>query len=367
MQLQVSSNIGVCRALPRRPFSECTLTVPAGYQLFSTPDMHRQWIPMLRSTEHTFLSALCMTISFEVVMREASQPDWSHEQWVRKWATNGVRFKAMVNVFGMLLEAVNDSRMQTQEATIATVLQLLNNEIINGDIGAMLTDSPSAFLVSAQAPEMISFFARNSNSSSFERLVQRFDAPAEKSSDAHFTQRESAIKVAGAFIRHLNKKRGDMPSHLGAVSGQPAFLKAFCRVGSVQAFIFGMGGVQFNFPDKTKLIFSPDGNFVSFYHLPSDVGRKVQQKEFVQAELDHTMVLHMPLSIMLSCSPAVNQWLFELLDANEFRQKVKFIKDVLRVWEQNGGPGKGRDKLDWTGMAWQREEPKEPSWGRFDI
>lgn len=240
--------------------------------------------------------------------------------------------------------------------------------LVNGDVGALLADSPSAFLVSAQAPDTISFFARNSGSTSFERYIQKIAAVAtDKKSDVHVAQRESAMKVCNAFIRHLNKKCVDMPAHLGSVSAQPAFLKAFCRVGTVQTFIFGGGGVQFNFPDRTKLLISPDGNFVTFYHLSLEMARQVQQKEVVTEEIDNNLVLHMPLSILLSCSQNLNQTLFELLEANELRQKVQFVKDVCKSWDQNGGPGKGREKFDWSGMSWVRDEPREPSWACFDI
>lgn len=89
-------------------------------------------------------------------------------------------------------------------------------------------------------------------------------------------------------------------------------------------------------------------------------------------------MLHMPLAVMLSYSIGMNQWLKEIAEANELRQKAEFVRDVIRVWEVNGGVGQGREKLDWNGMTWPQGQEgdgegsgsgrkRERSWGVVEI
>lgn len=58
------------------------------------------------------------------------------------------------------------------------------------------------------------------------------------------------------------------------------FIKFFQRVGNVIIWVFGDGALQFNFPDHTKLLFSPDGSWLDFYYLPPSAAAATKMQMF---------------------------------------------------------------------------------------
>lgn len=130
------------------------------------------------------------------------------------------------------------------------------------------------------------------------------------------------------------------------------FVKFYQRLGNVGIWGFGDGSFQFNFPDHTKLVVSDAGAWLDFYHLPAHAAQVVKDGGYVDAaSLADRSVLCFPTNVMLSGSYRGHEF-GTLLETNELKDKVGFIKDVVGLWTREGGLGcMGLKKgVKWEGM-----------------
>ena len=141
------------------------------------------------------------------------------------------------------------------------------------------------------------------------------------------------------------KKRHSNPS---------PFIKFYQRLGNVGVWGFGNGSFQFNFPDHTKLVISEDGTWIDFYHLPTEAAQALRNGDSLKAgALDERKVLSYAVSVML-CGHHGADTFGQVVKANELRQKLEFVRDLVKIWIENGGLGcmqTGTQRLIWTGLA----------------
>ena len=155
------------------------------------------------------------------------------------------------------------------------------------------------------------------------------------------------------------------PGHLGRKRLQVAgpFVKFYQRLGNLGIWGFADGAFQFNFPDHTKLVVSPDGTWLDLYHLPVYAAQKLKQGTPLTAEdLAARDVLSYPVDVLLSgvyedlrCKEHDFK---DVIKANELEAKVTFIRDVVEEWEKNMGLGSmGTDKkrMKWEGLREAKE------------
>ena len=126
--------------------------------------------------------------------------------------------------------------------------------------------------------------------------------------------------------------------------------------------------VQFNFPDHTKIIISADGTWCDFYHLPMEAARDFAQNGTLSpSALDDRRHLSHPLQTLLNFMskpsktskstarkrPEINPMEAGLPEANFFREKIQFIRLVVKEWVTNGGLGlsdmSSEGRLRWKG------------------
>ncbi|KAL8946727.1 MAG: hypothetical protein Q9222_006919 [Ikaeria aurantiellina] len=146
-------------------------------------------------------------------------------------------------------------------------------------------------------------------------------------------------------------------------------LRFYQRLGNVSIWAFVDGALQFNFPDHTKLILHSDGKWIDFFYLPTAVMKRlVAGKALNQQMLDSRRKLSDSPSTFLALSSSssseskdsVKAALASIVQANEVKEKIEFVKDVLGIWTREGGLGKlGKDKyFKWggfqakKGLAW---------------
>lgn len=81
------------------------------------------------------------------------------------------------------------------------------------------------------------------------------------------------------------------------------FIKFFQRLGNAHVWGFGDGSFQVNFPDHTKLVVSPDGTWLDFYHLPLEAACSLRKGKMLEAaSLINRSALRYPTDVMLSGS-----------------------------------------------------------------
>ena len=131
------------------------------------------------------------------------------------------------------------------------------------------------------------------------------------------------------------------------------FIRFYQRLGNVGIWGFGDGSFQINFPDHTKLILSPDGTWLDFYHLSLEAARSLRRGEMLEAtSLVERSALRYPTDVILSGSYRGHDFK-QLVIENELAAKLAFVKDVVGIWREAGGIGcmGGRSDLRWDGMS----------------
>ncbi|KAI0013468.1 kinase-like protein [Xylariaceae sp. FL0662B] len=141
------------------------------------------------------------------------------------------------------------------------------------------------------------------------------------------------------------------------------------RIGDVGCWVFADGHLQFNFPDHTKIVLDATGTWCHFWHLPQEAAEKLAATgELDEAALDERAVLSYPLQTLLNFAtkpairptrnvtrkrPEINPMLQGIPVANNLRQKIEFIKNIVKEWVANGGLGNSNmtreHRQQWTG------------------
>ena len=159
-------------------------------------------------------------------------------------------------------------------------------------------------------------------------------------------------KFARYMSQHLGRNDSDESSPNPSESVGP-FIKFYQRIGNVGVWGFGNGSFQFNFPDHTKLIFSPDGTWLDYYYLPIEAAQALKRGEILEAaSLMERSVMRYPTSVMLKGSYQDHEFKKLILE-NELHAKVSFVKDIVGIWCEAGGLGRmgGKQGLKWEGMS----------------
>lgn len=130
--------------------------------------------------------------------------------------------------------------------------------------------------------------------------------------------------------------------------------------------------LQFNYPDHTKVLISADGMWCDFYHLPIDSARDLREKGVLPSKaLDDRQHLSFPLQTLLNFitkpsrvpkpatrkRPDIDPTIQGIPEANDFRKKVEFIREVVKEWVQNGGLGNSNMKPE-TRLRWMGERER---------
>ncbi|KAI1082774.1 kinase-like protein [Whalleya microplaca] len=142
------------------------------------------------------------------------------------------------------------------------------------------------------------------------------------------------------------------------------------RIGDVGCWAFADGHIQFNFPDHTKIVLDSTGTWCHFWHLPQEAAEKLADSgDLDESALDERAVLSYPLQTLLNFAtkpairptrnvtrnkrPEINPMIQGIPAANHLRQKIEFIRDVVREWVANGGLGNSNmareHRMQWTG------------------
>ena len=185
---------------------------------------------------------------------------------------------------------------------------------------------------------------------------QALKEPFETGSDRYDAKKRGRLALFDKFARYMTHNLGGV--EVGDSKPDPSepvgpFVRFYQRIGNVGIWGYGDGSFQFNFPDHTKLVFSPDGAWLDVCLLPIQSAQALKRGEILDsASLLHRSKLHYPTSVMLKGSYGDNDFRILSLE-NELRAKVVFVKNTVATWLKAGGLGRtiGQQRIKWEGMT----------------
>lgn len=192
------------------------------------------------------------------------------------------------------------------------------------------------------------------------------------SSDIHENEKRRRLNIWTRFAEYMVQNLAadasdETTSSTGHISAG-ASLRFYQRIGNVSIWMFVDGAFQVNFPDHTKLVLHNDGTWIDFFYMPPLVLKRLKAgKALDQQMLDSRKKLgHSPTGLLALCSghkatASESEKIKYIVQENEVKSKIEFLRDVLGIWVQEGGLGKLGKKntyLKWNGF----QEKKGLAW-----
>jgi hypothetical protein len=177
-------------------------------------------------------------------------------------------------------------------------------------------------------------------------------------------ERFKNVGLLDKFGKYMNKRVDDTETDpVDTCESGDHFIHFYQRLGNVGVWRFSDGGLQFNFPDHTKVTIYPDPAgvgefFVDLVHLDVDDAKQLAKFGRLTSEsLERRSLLTLSLSEVLSDSLRSNE--MEIIAANEIKEKLSWIRAVAGCWLKEGGLGRmGEEKLGWMGLRERRDNKK---------
>ena len=184
--------------------------------------------------------------------------------------------------------------------------------------------------------------------------------------DPLHTERGRALSLWSRYATYLAAKVRIEELDTAAPPPTPdTYLAVWQMIGNVQAWYWianpssqDQGGYDFEFADHTKLAISPDGTEIRFtYHPESEMQLDGWPQTSMSRQLE---TLEVPLTTCVNCSSTKNVVIWRVLEANYFRPKLEFVRDVLLMWLGNKGVGQcGTQKMAYRGPLVDRQQQED--------
>lgn len=147
------------------------------------------------------------------------------------------------------------------------------------------------------------------------------------------------------------RPRRTVSASSNAAAAGASFVKFYQRLGNVGIWGFVDGCFQFNFPDHTKLVVSADGSWLDFYHLPPSAAQFLKHGRVLSpTSLADRGVLCYPTDVLLAGQYGAYEF-SDIVNENELRAKVEFVRDVVATWVKEGGLGCMGSNQGWKWMG----------------
>lgn len=178
-------------------------------------------------------------------------------------------------------------------------------------------------------------------------------------------ERMKEIALLDKFGKYMNKQTGNWDPSNGKKVQSTILVHFYQRVGNVGVWRFVDGGLQFNFPDHTKVSVyqQRDENgdekyMVDFVYLLSTDATNLANLGMASGEaLERRGTMSIPLEEILG--DGLRRLEEEVLRTNEIREKLSWIRAVVGCWIKHGGLGRmGEERLGWSGLQERMGEPK---------
>ncbi|KEF63775.1 PLK protein kinase [Exophiala aquamarina CBS 119918] len=178
-------------------------------------------------------------------------------------------------------------------------------------------------------------------------------------------ERMKEIALLDKFGKYMNKQTGNWDPSNGKRVRSTILVHFYQRVGNVGVWRFVDGGLQFNFPDHTKVSVyeQRDENgderyMVDFVYLLSTDATNLANLGMASGEaLERRGTMSIPLEEILG--DGLRRLEEEVLRTNEIREKLSWIRAVVGCWIKHDGLGRmGEERLGWSGLQERMGGPK---------
>jgi serine/threonine protein kinase len=178
-------------------------------------------------------------------------------------------------------------------------------------------------------------------------------------------ERMKEISLLDKFGKYMNKQTGHWDPSNGKRARSTILVHFYQRVGNVGVWRFVDGGLQFNFPDHTKVSVyqQRDENgdeqyMVDFVYLLSTDATNLANLGMASGEaLERRSTMSIPLEEILG--DGLRRAEMEIVRTNEIREKLSWIRAVAGCWIKEGGLGRmGEERLGWSGLQERMGEQK---------
>lgn len=182
------------------------------------------------------------------------------------------------------------------------------------------------------------------------------------------SQRLKEVGLLDKFGKYMHKQMGSISSDTPIPSADESvghLIHFYQRLGNVGAWRFADGGIQFNFPDHTKLVIyqsipsfsEPAETLIDLIYLePRDAKDLASFGQITHEALERRDLKTFSLNAIRR-GEGLRRSELEILRTNEVVEKLDWIRAVIGVWVKEGGLGwMGAEKLGWSGLQEKRED-----------
>lgn len=183
------------------------------------------------------------------------------------------------------------------------------------------------------------------------------------------SQRFKEVGLLDKFGKYMHKQMGSSSDNFEPQGDKEAvghLIHFYQRLGNVGVWRFVDGGVQFNFPDHTKIViyqgherFSEAEILVDVVYLEPRDAKDMAAYGLVTHEALERRDLKTFRLIDIQQTSALRRSEVEIIRTNEVQEKLDWIRAVIGCWIKEGGLGwTGEERLGWSGLQERREDKK---------
>ncbi len=180
-------------------------------------------------------------------------------------------------------------------------------------------------------------------------------------------ERFKEVVLLDKFGKYMNKRYEEAEAEVSKnapIDSSERFIHFYQRLGNVGVWRYADGGMQFNFPDHTKITIYHDESsrnpeyLLDLVHLDAEDARNLATNgrltsDALERRREMTIGLREVLTEALRASE------MDVIQANEVKEKLSWIRAVVGCWMKEGGLGRtGEEKLGWSGLQERRDDKK---------
>ncbi|RMZ87627.1 hypothetical protein DV736_g5149, partial [Chaetothyriales sp. CBS 134916] len=296
------------------------------------------------------------------------------EKWVDYSSKHGIAYILTDGTLGMVIKSSSDNarpsacvvvrnaRKHTIQRARGTVTQLIPQGPTAKDVEFYEQSDLSKDMTKCTVPAA----AFNIDEQRYGTLTAATNA-AQSAMSASLAEKFRELVLLDKFGKYMHKRHDDTEVDT-TTDKQPAtsehFVHFYQRVGNVGVWRFADGGLQFNFPDHTKLTIYLDRTprvnayLVDLIYLePSDALDLAKSGRLTTEALERRNTITLPLSDI--ATDHIKRAEADIVLSNQVKQKLLWIRAVIGCWCKEGGVGRlGDERLGWSGLQ-ERREPAQ--------
>jgi len=182
------------------------------------------------------------------------------------------------------------------------------------------------------------------------------------------SQRLKEIGLLDKFGKYMHKQMGSSDNSTPQQDDEAVghLIHFYQRLGNVGVWRFADGGIQFNFPDHTKIVvyrgfdsLSEAETLVDLIYLEArDAKDMASYGQITHEALERRDLKTFRLSDIRQLS-GLRRSEMEIIRTNEVAEKLDWIRAVIGCWIKEGGLGwTGEERLGWSGLQERRDDKR---------